>query len=141
MRIALWISGTLCLLFPIGFWSSPQGIRDLERRAGGAMQLDLRLGHTPEQAAQLLDLYGQAGIARFRGMLWVDMMFPAVYAAFFASIGLDAAQNFDMHGVGPRRCWWLAQSAPRFALMPRPRFALMPRMSPLLAVAQVWPSG
>ncbi|MGO9672675.1 MAG: hypothetical protein ACLPSF_00625 [Methylocella sp.] len=95
MTVLLWISGALCLSFLIGFWLTPWGIRDLKRRAGGAPQLDLRLSYTPDEAAQLLDLYGPAGIARFRAMLWADMIFPAAYATFFAGVGIIAARNFD----------------------------------------------
>jgi hypothetical protein len=95
MTAVLWGSGTLCLSFLIGFWLTPWGIRDLKRRAGGATQLDLRLSYTPDEAARLLDLYGPAGIARFRAMLWADMIFPAAYAAFFAGVGLIAARDFD----------------------------------------------
>jgi len=95
MTAVLWVSGMLCLSILLGFWLTPWGIRDLKRRAGGAPQLDLRLSYTPDEAARLLDLYGPAGIARFRAMLWADMILPAAYATFFAGIGLMAARDFD----------------------------------------------
>lgn len=95
MSITLYTSGTICLLFLSGFWLTPWGICDLKRRANGEMQLDLRAHYTPEQAESLLTLYGPAGIARFRCMLWIDMIFPVAFATFFSSIALVAQRHFE----------------------------------------------
>ncbi|QKK33386.1 hypothetical protein FE844_028000 (plasmid) [Rhizobium indicum] len=64
----------------------------IERLGGGAASPDLRFGYQPDETYRLLALYGPAGIAHFRRLLWIDMVFPGVYAAFFGLITLEWAQ-------------------------------------------------
>jgi hypothetical protein len=63
------------------FWLSPHGVLALRKRAGGALQVDVRVGYSPDTLFQLLDAYGEMGRADFRWMLRLDMVFPVVYAS------------------------------------------------------------
>jgi hypothetical protein len=63
------------------FWVSPRGVLALRRRAGGALQVDVRAGYSPRTLYGLLEAYGEAGRADFLWMLRLDMLFPAVYAS------------------------------------------------------------
>lgn len=66
------------------FWLTPLGVPTLKRLGGGAMSPDLRFGYQPAETYRLFDVYGPAGLAHWRRMLWLDMVFPGVYAALFA---------------------------------------------------------
>jgi hypothetical protein len=79
--------GILSVVFLCGFWLAPGGVLALRRRAGGEMQVDLRVFYTPDTLYRLLDLYGADGRRSFRAMLLADMIFPAVYAATLYSLG------------------------------------------------------
>ena len=68
-------------VFLLGFWFAPGGVLALRRMAQGELQVDVRPGYGPETLFRLLDAYGLAGRACFRRMLYLDMVFPAVYAA------------------------------------------------------------
>lgn len=74
------------------FWLTPLGVPALKRFGGGQPSRDLRFGFRAEETYRLLDLYGPCGIAHWRRMLWLDMVFPAVYAALFALLGAKWAQ-------------------------------------------------
>ena len=69
--------------FLILFWFTPLGIPTLKRLGQGRTQPDLKFGFGADEAYELLALYGPAGVAHWRRMLWLDMVFPAVYAALF----------------------------------------------------------
>lgn len=84
--------GTLFAGFLGLFWLTPLGVPALKRFGGGQPSPDLRFGYRAEETYRLLDLYGPCGIAHWRRMLWLDMVFPAVYAALFALLGAKWAQ-------------------------------------------------
>jgi integrase len=71
----------LAAIFLCAFWFAPGGVLALRRRADGALQVDLRVGYSPDTLYRLLDLYGEAGRRSFRALLLADMIFPAVYGA------------------------------------------------------------
>ncbi|HUL64898.1 MAG TPA: hypothetical protein VLW55_09810 [Burkholderiaceae bacterium] len=71
----------LTFIFLCSFWLAPGGVLALRRRAGGALQVDVRLAYTPTTLYRLLDAYGPAGRRSFRTMLLADMVFPAIYGA------------------------------------------------------------
>ena len=79
-------AGFLCI-----FWLSPLGAPTLKRLGGGETSPDLRFGYGAEATYRLLDRYGAAGVAHWRRLLWLDMIFPAVYAAMFAFLAADWA--------------------------------------------------
>jgi hypothetical protein len=75
------------------------------------MSPDLQLRYSTEETYRLLDRYGPRGVAHWRRMLWLDMVFPAAYAALFAVLGRDWANWVD---AGPT--WrWLAIGFPILA--------------------------
>ena len=92
--------------FLILFWFTPVGIPTLKRFGGGQMSPDLKFHYRADETYRLLDLYGAAGVAHWRRMLWLDMIFPGVYAALFAALALDWA---GWVGAGPT--WRLAAVA------------------------------
>jgi len=97
--------------FLILFWFTPVGIPTLKRLGGGQMSPDLRFTYGPEAAYRLLDIYGAPGVAHWRRMLLLDMIFPGVYAALFALLAMDWA---NWVGAGP--AWrWVAIGAPILA--------------------------
>jgi hypothetical protein len=71
----------LSFIFLCSFWLAPGGVLALRRRAGGELQVDVRLAYTPATLYRLLDAYGPAGRRSFRTMLQADMVFPAIYGA------------------------------------------------------------
>jgi hypothetical protein len=93
------ILAVVFLGFLAGFHLSPWGIPTLKRLGHGAPPLDLRFGHAPDEAYRLLALYGDAGVAHFRRMLWADLVFPAVYAALFARLGASLAAAGGIAGL------------------------------------------
>ena len=98
--------GILSAVFLCVFWLAPGGVLALRRRAGGEMQVDLRVFYTPNTLYRLLDLYGVDGRRSFRAMLLADMIFPAIYAATLYSLGglIVSAHSFVTVG----RCAALA---------------------------------
>jgi hypothetical protein len=78
---AVIVLGTASAIFLCGFWFAPNGVLALRRRAGGALQVDVRFAYSPETLYQLLDAYGETGRRAFRAMLVADMVFPAIYGA------------------------------------------------------------
>jgi hypothetical protein len=84
----LFVLGVLTLAFLTVFWMSPIGVPALKRRGHGKPPPDLTFGYGPAEVYGLLDVYGAAGIAHWRRLLLLDMVFPAVYAAFLA-LALD----------------------------------------------------
>ena len=89
----LWTAllGAVTLVFLIGFWLLPGGVLALRRLALGELQVDVRLGYSPDTLYRILRLYGPDGIRSFRYMLLVDMVFPAVYGTLFFLLGDLAA--------------------------------------------------
>ena len=81
--------------FLVLFWFTPVGIPTLKRFGAGEMSPDLRLHYGAEETYRLLHLYGPAGIAHWRRMLWLDMIFPAAYAALLVTLALDWARWVD----------------------------------------------
>lgn len=75
--------------FLIVFWATPWGVPALERRGGGRTPPDLSFGYRADETYRLLDLYGRAGVAHWRRLLLLDLIFPAVYATLFASLAAD----------------------------------------------------
>src|SRR5215471_1593321 len=71
----------LTVVFLCWFWFAPGGVLALRRRAGGELQVDVRLAYSPGTLYRLLDAYGDEGRRMFRRMLHADMIFPAVYGA------------------------------------------------------------
>jgi hypothetical protein len=94
MQTELILAGAVTA-FLVLFWFTPAGIPTLKRLGAGEMSPDLRLHYGAEETYRLLDLYGPAGIAHWRRMLWLDMIFPAVYAALLATLALDWARWVD----------------------------------------------
>ena len=93
------------------FWFTPVGVPTLKRLGGGQMSPDLRFAYGPEATYRLLDIYGAAGVAHWRRMLYLDMVFPGVYAALCALLAADWA-----HWVGSSPAWrWAAICAPILA--------------------------
>lgn len=68
------------------FWFSPRGVLALRRRAGGALQVDVRAGYSPRTLFELLEDYGENGRTDFQWMLRLDMIFPVVYASAIWSL-------------------------------------------------------
>jgi hypothetical protein len=90
MQIEIVLAGVV-FGFLVLFWFTPVGIPTLKRFGGGQMSPDLQLRYGAEGIYRLLDLYGPKGVAHWRRMLWLDMVFPAAYAALFAILALDWA--------------------------------------------------
>ena len=84
--------------FLILFWFTPVGVPMLKRLGRGAMSPDLRFRYEPEETYLLLDVYGPKGVAHWRRLLMLDMIFPGIYAAFFAALALAWA---NWVGAGP----------------------------------------
>jgi hypothetical protein len=76
--------GALTLAFFAIFWMSPIGVPALKRMGQGKPSPDLTFGYGPAEVYALLKVYGQAGIAHWRRLLLLDMIFPGVYGAFLA---------------------------------------------------------
>jgi hypothetical protein len=66
------------------FWFTPVGIPTLKRLGHGKSSPDLGFGYRAEEVYGLLDIYGTQGIAHWRRMLLLDLIFPGVYGALFA---------------------------------------------------------
>jgi len=76
--------GAVTLAFLILFWLSPIGAPALTRLGNGKPSPDLTFGYSPEDIYRLLEVYGQHGIAHWRRLLLLDMIFPGVYGALLA---------------------------------------------------------
>jgi hypothetical protein len=76
--------GALSLAFLMLFWLSPIGAPTLKRLGEGKLSPDLTFGYGPEDTYRLLEVYGQRGIAHWRRLLLLDMIFPGVYGALLA---------------------------------------------------------
>src|SRR5215472_469481 len=70
--------------FLVLFWLSPIGVPALKRLGNGKPSPDLTLGYRAADTYQLLATYGQTGIAHWRRLLILDMVFPAVYGTLLA---------------------------------------------------------
>jgi hypothetical protein len=106
--------GALFVGFLALFWLTPLGVPVLKQLGGGQASPDLQFGYRADETYRLLDLYGPRGIAHWRRMLWLDMVFPAVYAALFSLLAAKWAQFVD---AGP--IW----TACAIAALPRRRDA------------------
>ncbi|MCW0017448.1 hypothetical protein [Rhizobium sp. BT-226] len=95
MAMMILVLGALFLGFMALYWLTPLGVPTLKRLGGGEASPDLRFGYQPDETYRLLAHYGPAGIAHFRRLLWIDMVFPGVYAALFALLTLEWAQWVD----------------------------------------------
>jgi len=89
----------LTVVFLCWFWFAPGGVLALRRRAGGELQVDVRLAYTPATLYRLLDAYGPTGRRSFRAMLLADMVFPAIYGAMLYLLG-DALAAVSPHASG-----------------------------------------
>ena len=101
MHESTWAVRFLALagLFLIGFWLAPGGVLGLRRLAKGELQVDVRPGYRPETLFRLLDAYGASGRRCFRTMLYLDMVFPAVYATALFLTGDLLAAGHGVHGA------------------------------------------
>jgi hypothetical protein len=84
--------------FLLLFWFTPVGVPTLKRLGRGEMSPDLRFRYGPEETYRLLGVYGPQGVAHWRRMLMLDMIFPGIYAALFAMLAWGWA---DWDGAGP----------------------------------------
>ncbi len=82
--VALSLLVALALGFLAVFWLSPLGAPALKRYGGGKPSPDLSFSYDPEQTYRLLDMYGPRGVAHWRRMLLLDMIFPGVYGTLLA---------------------------------------------------------
>jgi len=82
----LWVTmlAAAAVMFLALFWLTPIGVPALKRLGGGKPSPDLTFGYRAEATYRLLDLYGESGIAHWKRLLLLDMMFPAVYGALLA---------------------------------------------------------
>ena len=96
---ALLTLGALALAFMALFWLTPFGVPPLRQLGAGQPSPDLTFGYTADETYRLLELYGVKGRAHWRRLLLADMIFPAVYAALLALLGLAWVR-------------WLAAGAP-----------------------------
>lgn len=80
------------------FWLTPLGVPPLRRRGGGKLPPDLRFGYSADEVYRLMTVYGAAGLAHWRRMLLIDMLFPCAYAPFIAMLG---ARWADWAAAGP----------------------------------------
>jgi hypothetical protein len=85
---AILILGALACAFLAFFWFTPLGVPALKRLGGGQPSPDLSFGYTVDHTYRLLEVYGEQGRAHWRRLLWADMIFPAVYGAWLALLGL-----------------------------------------------------
>jgi hypothetical protein len=89
VTLAISILGAAFVGFLALFWLTPVGVPALRRMGGGAASPDLRFGYRPDETYRLFDTYGAKGLAHWRRMLWLDMVFPGVYGGLFALLGLE----------------------------------------------------
>ena len=85
---ALIVLGALTCAFLAFFWLTPLGVPALKRLGGGQASPDLTFGATADSTYRLLDAYGEQGRAHWCRLLLADMIFPAVYGAWLALLGL-----------------------------------------------------
>jgi hypothetical protein len=88
LMLAIVILGALACAFLVFFWLTPLGVPALKRLGGGRPSPDLSFGYTADHTYRLLDAYGERGRAHWRRLLLADMIFPAVYGAWLALLGL-----------------------------------------------------
>jgi len=79
-------SGLLTLAFLILFWLTPLGAPALRKIGHGKPSPDLTFGYRPDETYELIDSYGARGIAHWRRLLLLDLVFPATYALFLALV-------------------------------------------------------
>ncbi|WP_034995555.1 hypothetical protein [Beijerinckia mobilis] len=77
-------SGLLTLAFLSLFWMSPIGTPALKAIGNGRPSPDLTFGYRPDETYRLIESYGAGGIAHWRRLLLLDMIFPAVYGLFLS---------------------------------------------------------
>lgn len=80
----LLITGGLSAAFLGLFWATPLGVPALRRMGGGQLSPDLTFGARPEAVYALIGRYGSQGVAHWRRLLRLDLMFPLVYGPFLA---------------------------------------------------------
>lgn len=86
------VLGALCVTFLAIFWLTPRGVPVLMRLSGGRLSPDLSFGARAGEAYLILETYGPKGISHWRRLLWLDMAFAGLYAAFLAMLSLAWAQ-------------------------------------------------
>lgn len=64
------------------FWMSPVGAPALKIIGKGKPSPDLTFGYRPDETYRLIETYGARGVAHWRRLLLLDMIFPAVYGLF-----------------------------------------------------------
>jgi hypothetical protein len=84
--------GILCVAFLAIFWLTPWGVPGLMRLSGGQLPPDLSFSYGTEEVYQILGSYGSKGILHWRRLLWLDMIFPGIYAAFLVAVSVKWAQ-------------------------------------------------
>jgi hypothetical protein len=87
----------ICTLFTLcWFWFSQNGVLHLKKIADGEIQVDVRIGYRSNTLYRLLDKYGKEGRSHFRKMLYVDMIFPALYGASIFSLASANSNIFNV---------------------------------------------
>jgi hypothetical protein len=104
--LLLLVLGAAFVGFLALFWLTPLGVPTLKRLGGGQVSPDLSFGYRADDVYRLLARYGAAGIAHWRRLLLLDMVFPGVYAALFALLAAEWAQ-----WVGAEPSWRIAAIA------------------------------
>lgn len=89
------VLGALCAGFLSVFWLTPWGVPTMKRLGGGTPSPDVTFGIRADDAYRLIDRWGPKGIAHWRRMLWLDMIFPGLYAALLALLMMKWAQAVD----------------------------------------------
>ena len=79
-------SGLLTLAFLVLFWMTPLGAPSLKKIGKGKPSPDLTFGYRPDETYRLIETYGAHGVAHWRRLLWLDMIFPVVYGLFLSLV-------------------------------------------------------
>jgi hypothetical protein len=77
---------TFGIAFVSLYWLAPWGVLALER-LGGTRPPDVNFRFRPRDAYSLLERYGPTGVAYWRRLLWMDMVFPLIYIPLLIRLG------------------------------------------------------
>jgi hypothetical protein len=93
--VSITVLGVLCAGCLSIFWLTPWGVPALKRLGDGAPSPDLTFGTRPADAYRLIERWGAKGVSHWRRMLWLDMIFPGLYAALLALLMMKWGQAVD----------------------------------------------
>ncbi len=93
--VSITVLGVLCAGCLSIFWLTPWGVPALKQLGGGLPSPDLTFGTRPADAYRLIDRWGAKGVSHWRRLLWLDMIFPGLYAALLALLMMKWAQAVD----------------------------------------------